>query len=127
MKSFGGAPFLDSSWDEKNFNIKKLFEKESFNAVYFFLNHWIGLCPHPKKKSQEIVCLRNSTLIRIHGTRIDDIIHMYKELKINKQLIQSMYHKGIDYTISQVGKRFQFNNLKNINYLFFRKIYQKSM
>ncbi|CAO1378159.1 unnamed protein product [Diamesa hyperborea] len=103
VKSYGGAPFLDSSWDENNFNIKELFDKEPFNAVYFFLNQWIGLCAHPKNKSREIVCLRNSTLIRIHSIGVDDIIQMYKVLNIDIQLIRSVYLKGIDFTIKQVG------------------------
>ncbi|CAO1329984.1 unnamed protein product [Diamesa hyperborea] len=102
VKSYGGAPFIDSSWDENNFNIKELFEKESFDAVDYFLNHKIELCEHSKNKFQEIVCFRTSTVNRIQSIEIDDIIQMYKVLNIDKQLIRSVYNDSIDFTKAQV-------------------------
>ncbi|CAO1416949.1 unnamed protein product [Diamesa tonsa] len=83
VKSYGGAPFLDSSWDENAFNIKELFNKEPFNAVYFFLNQTIELCTHPQNQSREIVCLRKSTLKKFNGIEINDSIQMFKVFDID--------------------------------------------
>ncbi|CAO1416957.1 unnamed protein product [Diamesa tonsa] len=101
VKSYGGAPFLDSSWDENNFNINELFEKESNHAVYYFLNQYIVLCAHPKKKSQEIVCLRNSTSKKHDIFENDDIIQVFKVLDIDKQLIRSVYNESNDFKKAQ--------------------------
>lgn len=93
IETFGGAPFLNSSWDERNFNVEMLFEKEIYEAVYLFLNHYISRCPHPDNKSQEIICLKNLNQTRFDGVQIYDVILMYKELKIDKKVIQSTYQK----------------------------------
>ncbi|CAO1378234.1 unnamed protein product [Diamesa hyperborea] len=104
VMSYGGAPFLVSSWDENNFNIKELFEKESYDAGRYFLNQYIGLCEHPKNKSQGIVCLRTSNPITIQN--VDDSIQMFKVFNIDVQLIRSVHHKAIGFMTSQYKQLF---------------------
>ncbi|CAO1378141.1 unnamed protein product [Diamesa hyperborea] len=56
VKSYGGAPFLDSSWDENNFNIKELFEKEPFNAE----NKRLGTIKSKQRWEQCVLYLYNN-------------------------------------------------------------------
>ena len=102
IKSMGGAPFLDSSWDEKNFHVEDLFAEETLRSLNYFLNHWIEQCPHPKNKTQEIVCLRYSIPYNVSNVDIADVIRVFKELKIDEKLVRSTYQEAIDFATSQV-------------------------
>lgn len=99
LRSLGGAPYLDSFWDEKDFKVKELIEKEAEVALYLFLNHEIQRCSLPN--SEEIICL--TTLEpKIKNYKVDEIIHLSKELKIDPKFIPSMYQKCQDFLLSQV-------------------------
>ena len=115
VKSFGGAKFFDSNWDEKNFNIEELFEKEPYDAVLFLLKHLILRCPHPQNKSQETVCLKSITHNFISLTKIDDIVEVFKNLKIDENMIRKTYQNGQSFSIDQV---------RRIECLLFKKLYQ---
>ena len=100
VKSLGGATFLDS-WDEKYFSVEKLFEKEPGEAAFIFLKHFVQRCSHPQDKSREIICFisLNDVLFDIG---VDDMVKTYKELKIDKKSVRSIYQKSQDFIKSQV-------------------------
>ena len=90
LSSLGGAPLIDSSWDEGSFNVYEIFEKDTHNSVYFFLNHFIERCPHPRNDSQEIVCLQSSVPPIYSDVLVDNIVDMFKEIKIDEKLTRSI-------------------------------------
>lgn len=89
LRSLGGAPFLNPSWDEERFNVKELFVKVTYEVAPLFINHGIGRCPHPQNKSLEVVCLKSVVPVIRSGAEINDIVYMFKDLKIDKELIRA--------------------------------------
>lgn len=104
MKSLG-ADSLSESWNEENFNVENLFDKEPFYAFHMFMNYYVRHCPHPENKSKIVVCLQRSYETNYDGD-VDDIMYIYKELKIEKQLVRPMYENVKIFTKFQVGKDF---------------------
>ena len=101
----GGAPFLNSSWDENDFHVEELFEKETYDAFSDILNHNIGRCPHPKNKSEDIICLKNMDRFNISQKLIDDIAYHFKEITNNQTLIQLTAEKNNDFINKQVREQ----------------------
>lgn len=102
VRSLGDAPFLNVSWDESHFHIKELFEKETREAVYYFLHHDTGRCPHPQNKSEEVFCLKNIVPSSFSQELINDIVYLFKGITHNKTLIQVTAEKANDLLKKQV-------------------------
>lgn len=100
----GGAPFLNSSWEEEKFNVKDLFDKEPEIVVFLFLNHVVRRCRHPQNYSQEIVCLKSLIPLTLSEVLINDIVRMFKEIKIDTKLTQSVSQKLNAFFHKQVKK-----------------------
>lgn len=99
MNSLGLAPFLNSSWDEKNFDAMELFDKEPTAAIDKFLNHNVGKCPHPQNKTQEVVCLKSFFQPVYPFVIINEIL---KQLKINKSIVEPTVQKIEIYSLKKV-------------------------
>ena len=104
MSSFGGAPFINSSWNEESFSVNELFEKETGSSFYFFLNQLINRCPHPQKNSQEIVCLQSSDPTLFSDALIENIVFMFKQINVTANLTISTAQKFNVYIQKQVNR-----------------------
>ena len=103
VSSLGGAPILDSSWDEKSFKVNELFEKETDNCLSFFLNNFIERCPHPQNDSQEIVCLQSTVPPIYSDVLIDNIVFMFKQINVETNVTKSTAEKFNAYRQKQVN------------------------
>ena len=102
LRTLGGAPFINSSWNESSFNVKDLFNKATKAAIYIFLNQQIAKCPHPHNKSQEIVCVKYYNPWDQSVRDKDDFIEMLKELNIEETLIHSTAQKAAQFLLQRV-------------------------
>ena len=99
MSSLGLAPFLNSSWDERNFDVMELFNKQPTAAIDSFLNRKIVKCPHPQNKTQKVICLKALNKIKYPKLLINEMI---KEYKLNKTIIEPTVQKIGDYYLKMV-------------------------
>lgn len=97
----GGAPLLDSSWDEESFDDKVLFDQQPMKVVESFLKLRIHQCYY-ENESQEIVCLRYINPLIISDDLIDDIARMFKQLQIENNLTKSIGQEYQDFRQKQV-------------------------
>ena len=102
LRSLGDAPFLNASWDESQFDIKELFEKETREAVNYFLHHDTGRCSNPQNKSEEVFCLKSIVPTTFSQELIDDLASLYKMITDNKTLVQVTAEKVNDLLKKQV-------------------------
>ena len=90
MNSIGGAPLIDSSWDEESFNVNEFFEKDAHKAAFLFVNQYIDRCPHPLNASQEIACLYGSDPHPMYSdSLIDNLAYMFKQINIDEKLTRA--------------------------------------
>lgn len=90
LTSLGGAKLLNSSWDGKDFDIKKLFENESHHSVALFLLHHVQRCPDPRDPSKSIICLKTVLPLNFKADELKAIIHMFKVLKLDTKLLETV-------------------------------------
>lgn len=99
MFPLDGAPFLNASWDETNFHIKELFEKETRETINYFLYHDTGRCSHPQNKSKDIFCFESYyPLTFSHG-----IDYFFKRITYNKTMFQIIAEKS-NYLLNQQAR-----------------------
>ena len=103
MSSLGLAPFLNSSWDERNFDVMELFKKQPIAAIDSFLNLNIEKCSHPQNKTQTVFCLKALDKPEYNKLLINEMI---KEYKLNKTIIEPTVQKIGDYYLKMVWNNF---------------------
>ncbi|CAO1441045.1 unnamed protein product [Diamesa serratosioi] len=102
LRSLGGAPLINSSWDESNFKVMDLFHNATKAAIYIFLNHQIARCPHPHNKSEEIICIKYYNPWNHSVRDKDDFIEMLVELNIDKSLSHSTAHQVAKFLLQRL-------------------------
>lgn len=88
LTSLGGAPLLNSSWDEEDFDIEELFENE-FHSVGLFLLQRVDRCPHPLDNSKSIVCLKSIFPLLFTEKESEKLYYMFKVLELDISLLES--------------------------------------
>lgn len=59
MRQSGGSPLItNGNWNEKNFDIKTLFEQEPESSLWIFLDQFLSRCNDPRDNSTEILCIK---------------------------------------------------------------------
>lgn len=107
LRTLGGAPLINSTWDESSFNVIDLFNNATKSAVYIFLNQQIARCPHPYNKTQEIVCIKYYNPWDHFVRDKDDFIEMLKGLHIDESLRHFTAQQAANFLLQRVRKIFQ--------------------
>ena len=105
MKSLGGSPYLSGSdfWNETQFNLETIFHKESYYAVWIFMDRRFIRCNDSRNQSREILCLDTNYYWSYNDYGKSDTINMFKKLEISRELFNVTAEKLEQYFIDKVG------------------------
>ncbi|KAG5666887.1 hypothetical protein PVAND_014894 [Polypedilum vanderplanki] len=70
----------ENLWNEKNFNLEKIFELESVDALWFLLGYEIERCV---KEDLEILCLRHRSPLKWNKTLRENIVEVLEYMNDN--------------------------------------------
>lgn len=92
FNDLGGSPYLlQESWKPSKFNISKLFEKFTWQALTLFFDHEKAMCPdprYPEEVRKEILCFQENIGWSFTKNIYGDYIDMLQNMK------QSYLHGG---------------------------------
>lgn len=134
LKSLGGSPFISgNSWNEKAFNLAKIFYAEPDHAINLFLDHKLHKCQHPENQTAEILCFKyeiswNDTSQTALSDTVEMLIEMYRNVQGQNlysyeieaftvraakaaAVVQEFYNLKVSYFRLKVLTKFQFNLL----------------
>lgn len=98
LRQSGGSPLITNGhWNEKNFDIKTLFEQEPESSLWIFLDQFLSRCDDPRDNSNassstEILCIKTDDTWRYLKREEQDSRDILKLFKLDDDVKERAFN-----------------------------------